>query len=76
MVSTPTTPVLIIESLEPNGTLSPEGTVKEDFSRLQDWFEDTEAGYAIYFLDSPSDEYIFISFVPDTTNVPPSMFLS
>jgi hypothetical protein len=60
---------LTLESLKPNGTLSREETAETDFPRIQAWFEDTEAGYVIYFLDPPSDEYIFISFVPETTNV-------
>lgn len=60
---------LTLESLEPNGTLSREATSEGDFPRIQEWFEDHEAGYVIYFLDPPSDEYIFISFVPETTKV-------
>lgn len=66
---------LTLESLEPNGTLSREATAETDFPRIREWFEDHEAGYVIYFLDPPSDEYIFISFVPDITNVHSSQLL-
>jgi hypothetical protein len=62
---------LTIESLEPNGTIDRTSTAEEDFSQLQEWCKDNEAGYIIYFLDSPSDNYFFISYVPDNTNVPP-----
>ena len=57
------------ESLEPNGTLDRKASAEEDFPQLREWFEDTEAGYIIYFLDTPSDSYFFISYVPETSNV-------
>jgi len=58
------------ESLEPNGTFDRKASAEEDFPQVREWFEDTEAGYIIYFLDTPSDSYFFISYVPDTSNVP------
>ena len=60
----------MIESLEPNGTLERSSTEQEDFSQLQEWLPDNEASYTIYFLDTPPENYIFISYVPDTSNVP------
>jgi hypothetical protein len=59
------------DSLEPNGTLVRSGTAEDDFEELKQWFKDDEAGYVIYFLDSPHGNYIFISLVPDATTVQP-----
>ena len=59
----------MLESLEPNGTLDRVGTEQEDFSLLHEWLLDNEASYTIYFLDTPLENYIFISYVPDTSNV-------
>ena len=60
----------VLESLEPNGTLESSSTDQEDFSQLQEWLPDNEASYTIYFLDNPPENYLFISYVPDSSNVP------
>jgi len=38
---------------------------------LENWFQENEAAYAIYFLDNSEGSYIFISYVPDNTDVTP-----